>query len=102
MLIVKVNQFSLGQALKQCALAMKDMRSINGSGEVYGFVTTGKSWQMLKYDGNSSQFSKEMLVLFRKIGRDKKRWMDNNSVLADCMYTVFYNAGKKSQDLVVE
>ncbi|KAF8472084.1 hypothetical protein BDZ91DRAFT_717166, partial [Kalaharituber pfeilii] len=89
-LIVEVNRSSLGQVLKQCALAMKDMCGINGSGEVYGFVTTGKSWQMLKYD-----------VLSSKIGRDEKRWMDNNSVLVDCIYAALYNAGKKSQDLVV-
>ena len=43
--VVAVMQSSLDQALKQCLLAMKDMHENNGGGsEVYGFVTTGKSW----------------------------------------------------------
>jgi hypothetical protein len=32
---------------------MKDMRDVNDGGEVYGFVTTGETWRMLKYDGKS-------------------------------------------------
>ncbi|KAF8470077.1 hypothetical protein BDZ91DRAFT_761385 [Kalaharituber pfeilii] len=71
MLIVEAKRSSLGQAFKQCVLAMKDMHGINGSGEVYGFVTTGKIWQMLKYDGDSFQLSEEMLVLFSRVRRVK-------------------------------
>ena len=29
---------SLGKAIRQCALAMKDMRDYNGEGRAYGFV----------------------------------------------------------------
>ena len=47
-LIVEAKRSSLGQAMKQCLLAMKDMHDNNSVGEVYGFVTTGKSWKMLK------------------------------------------------------
>ena len=41
-LIVEAKRSSLGQAMKQCLLAMKDMGKNNGGGTVYGFVTTGE------------------------------------------------------------
>jgi len=41
-----------GEALKQCLLAFKDTRD-NGGGSVYGFVTTGEQWRMIRYDGTS-------------------------------------------------
>ena len=72
--------------VKQCVLAMKDIRKDSGRGEVYGFVAIGKSWQMLKYDDTSFPQSEEMLVLFSRMGADQNRWMDKNSALVDCMY----------------
>ena len=50
-LIVAAKRTSVGQAMKQCLLAMKDdMHDTNGDqGSIYGFVTTGKSWRMVKY-----------------------------------------------------
>ncbi|KAF8443568.1 hypothetical protein BGX38DRAFT_1271782 [Terfezia claveryi] len=47
-LVVEAKRSSSGQALKQCLLALKDMGSNNGHGKVYGFVTTGKGWQMVE------------------------------------------------------
>jgi hypothetical protein len=41
-------------AMKQCLLAVRDMRDTNAGGNVYGFVTTGKAWRMLKYDPASA------------------------------------------------
>lgn len=35
------------------------MRDNNTGGEVYGFVTTGESWQMLKYDGALFQMTQD-------------------------------------------
>ncbi|KAF8533390.1 hypothetical protein BDD12DRAFT_865649, partial [Trichophaea hybrida] len=86
-LIVEAKRSSIGQAIKQCLLSMKDMRDNNDAGEVYGFVTTGKSWQMLKYDGVSFQLSDEILVLFQTMGEDKNRWLKDCSVLVDCIYS---------------
>jgi hypothetical protein len=48
--------------MNQCLLAMKDTRDINGGGEVYGFVTTGKAWRMLKYDGTSFELTEKIDV----------------------------------------
>ncbi|KAF8533426.1 hypothetical protein BDD12DRAFT_487215 [Trichophaea hybrida] len=73
-LIVEAKRSSLEQAMKQCLLAMKDMRNSNGEGKVYGFVTTGEQWQMLEYD-------------------EKEKWMKGYSVLVDCMYTALSKGG---------
>lgn len=37
--VMKAKRSSIGEAMKQCLLAMKDARDNNGGGEVYGFVT---------------------------------------------------------------
>ncbi|KAF8538493.1 hypothetical protein BDD12DRAFT_152826 [Trichophaea hybrida] len=51
--VIEAKRSSFGEAMKQCLLTMKDMRDNNGGGRVYGFVTTGESWRMLRYDGTS-------------------------------------------------
>lgn len=78
--------------MEQCLLAMKDMRDSNGRGKVYGFITNGKSWQMLGYDGASFQMTEEMVVLFHTMDGDKERWIRDYSVLVDCMYAAL-NSG---------
>jgi len=37
----------IGEVMKQCLLAIKDMGNKNGGGAVYGFVTTGELWKMI-------------------------------------------------------
>ncbi|KAF8475916.1 hypothetical protein BDZ91DRAFT_710578, partial [Kalaharituber pfeilii] len=49
-LVVEAKRSFVGKAMRQCLLAMKDMRDNNGKGTVYGFTTTGVSWQMIIYD----------------------------------------------------
>jgi hypothetical protein len=92
-LVVEANRSSLGQAMKQCLLSMKDMSDNNCGGEVYGFVTTGKSWQMLRYDGASFHMTDEMVVLFHTMDEDKARWMRDCSILVDCMNIALRNGG---------
>jgi hypothetical protein len=51
-LIVEAKRKYFPQAMKQCLLALKDISENNGRrSEVYGFCTTGASWQMVRYDG---------------------------------------------------
>jgi len=78
--------------MKQCLLAMKDMRDNNGVGEVFGFVTTGKSWKMLRYDGRSFQMSEEMLIIFNTIGSDRQRWMDSYSIAVECIFFLIFSS----------
>ncbi|KAI5839543.1 hypothetical protein DFP73DRAFT_561266 [Morchella snyderi] len=89
--IMEAKRSSLGEAMKQCLLAMKDARD-NGGGEVYGFVTTGDTWRMLKYDGKF-QMTNKMEVLFDTMDEDKEKWMKDYSILVDCMYTALNNGG---------
>jgi len=59
--------------MRQCALAMKDMRDYNGEGKAYGFITTGKSWQMLEYDGNVFRKTNSIVVLFDSMDEGGRR-----------------------------
>ena len=40
--IVEAKSRSLGQAVKQCVLAMQDMEDSNSEEKLYGFITTGE------------------------------------------------------------
>lgn len=92
-LIVKAMRYSLGQTVKQCLLAMKDLCDRNNGGDVYGFVTTGTHWQMIRYDGKSFVATESFMVFFRTMRTDKKRWMKDGSALVDCMYTALSKGG---------
>ncbi|KAF8543477.1 hypothetical protein BDD12DRAFT_874574 [Trichophaea hybrida] len=85
--IVEAKRSSLGLAMKQCLLAMKDN---NGGGTVYGFVTTGDSWRMIRYDG-TFQVTDKFEILFGSIEEDKETWMKDYSVLVDCIYSALGN-----------
>jgi len=78
-LVVEARGSSLGQVLKQYLLALKDMRDNNGDGKVYGFVITGKSWQMIEYYDVLFRMTEGMIVLFAKMEKYEKRWMSNYS-----------------------
>jgi len=60
--IIEAKRSFVAKALRQCLLAMYDMRANNGRGKVYGFVTTGEFWQMLEYDGAFFQKSNTIVV----------------------------------------
>ncbi|KAF8538994.1 hypothetical protein BDD12DRAFT_839949, partial [Trichophaea hybrida] len=80
----------------------KDMRENNGGGEVYGFVTTGETWQMLRNDGTSFQLSEKMNVLFDTMDEDQERWMKDYSVLVDCMFGALSNGGILPKRLILK
>lgn len=97
-LIIEAKKNSLGQAMKQCLLAMKDMSDNNGGGEVYGFVTTGEHWRMLRFDGTSFVGTNTFSVLFETMETDKDEWLKNNSVVVDCMYAALNNGAIVKND----
>jgi hypothetical protein len=101
-LIVEAKRSSIGKAMKQCLLAMKDARDSNGGeGKMYGFVTTGESWQMVEYDGKLFRKTETMVVLFDSMNENKERWMKDYSALVDCMNMALYNGGIVRKDVVV-
>lgn len=52
---------------------MKDARGGNRGGIIYGFVTTGAQWRMLKYDGNSVSKTEIMMLVFDTMSEEKER-----------------------------
>ncbi|RPB13386.1 hypothetical protein P167DRAFT_112262 [Morchella conica CCBAS932] len=100
-LVIEAKRSSLGEAMKQCLLAMKDMRDNNSGGEVYGFVTTGETWRMLRYDGISFKMTRKIEVLFEGMGQEKGLWMKDYSALVDCMYVALSNGGIVKKDVAV-
>lgn len=98
-LIIEAKKESLGAAIGQCLLAMKDMGDRNQGGVVYGFVTTGDSWRMLRYDGASCIITDKIEAVFDTMGRNKQRWVKDFSVIVDCVYLALGNgwiAGKEN------
>ncbi|RPA90860.1 hypothetical protein L873DRAFT_376842 [Choiromyces venosus 120613-1] len=91
--VVEAKKSSLGEAKRQCLLAMKDMGDRNDGGVVYGFVTTGEQWQMLRYDGTVFTQTDNFLVLFREVGQEKGRWMKEASILVDCIHAALRSGG---------
>lgn len=77
--VIEATRYSLGQTVKQCLLVIKDLCDRNNGGDVYGFVTTGTHWQMIRYDGKSFVAIESFTVFFRTMRTDKKRWMNDCS-----------------------
>lgn len=90
-LVIEAKRDNLGSAIKQCLLSMKDMRDIDGSGTVYGFVTVGDVWQMIHYDGTTFGMGEDFKILFPTMATDKERWMKDFSVIVDCLYFALDN-----------
>lgn len=99
--IIEGKRSSLGEAMKQCLLSLKDAGDNNGGGVVYGFVTTGQHWQMISYDGTLFQKTREMMVVFDGMDEDKESWMKEGSMLVDCMNLALSNGGIVRKDVVV-
>jgi len=63
--IIEAKRTSVGKGMRQCFLALKDARDDHNKGEgiVYGFITTGEDWRMIKYDG-TFQMTEKFKMLF--------------------------------------
>lgn len=84
-LIIEAKRTSLGQSMKQYLLTMKDRWGSNSGGVLYGFVTTGESWRMIRYGGILFEKIEKVDVLFDSMGEDQQRWIMHYSALVDCM-----------------
>lgn len=52
---------------------MKDAGGRNGRGAVYGFVTPGLQWRVIRYDGPYFLVADEFSALFAAAGRDREQ-----------------------------
>jgi len=100
-LVIEAKRTSIGQAIKQLLLSLKDLWDNNGGGVVYGFVTTGQHWQMFSCDGASFQMTREITLVFNGMDEDKETWMKEGSVLVDFMLVALSNGGIVKEDVVV-
>ncbi|RPA94616.1 hypothetical protein L873DRAFT_1415496 [Choiromyces venosus 120613-1] len=91
--LVEAKRSSLGEAKRQCLLAMKDIGENNGVGVVYGFVTTGEQWQMIRYDGTVFTQTRRFLALFGDMGQEKETWMKESSIIVDCIHEALRSGG---------
>ncbi|KAA8909937.1 hypothetical protein FN846DRAFT_940635 [Sphaerosporella brunnea] len=62
--VVEAKRSSVGEAMKQLLLAMKDARDIDNGGTVYGFTTTGDIWQMVSYNGEAFEVTEQFFCSF--------------------------------------
>ncbi|KAG0635007.1 hypothetical protein HOY80DRAFT_481724 [Tuber brumale] len=98
-LAVEAKNTSVGEAIKHCFLALKDMRDYNGGGTVYGFVTQGDSWRMISFDGTFT-LSKKIELLFDDMGENQKEWMADYSTIVECFNVALSNGGKGPLEVV--
>ncbi|KAG0638807.1 hypothetical protein HOY80DRAFT_965850 [Tuber brumale] len=91
--VMGAKKSSLGEAKRQCLLAMKDIGDRNGGGVVYGFVTTGEQWQMLRYDGAAFTQTIKFLVLSQNMRQEKETWMKEASVVVECIHAALRSGG---------
>ena len=91
--VVEVKSSSVGEAVKQCMLAMKDLGGSSDAGEVYRFVTSGETRQMLSYDG-TFQMARQMHVFFGSMQQHEGLWANEHLMLVDSIYAVLSNGGK--------
>ena len=91
--IVEAKRSSLGAAMGQCLVSMKDIGDKNDGSIIYGFVTTGESWRMLKYHDGSFQVTDKMEVLFGMMSHNKEKWINQYSTVVDCINVALMNGG---------
>ena len=92
-MVIEAKRSSLGEAFKQCLLSMRDMRDSNRAGKVYGFVTTGESWQMMRYDGKSFQVTDKFDATFRTMRGQEGKWMKDYSLVVNCLEMALLHGG---------
>ncbi|PUU80209.1 hypothetical protein B9Z19DRAFT_1173202 [Tuber borchii] len=98
LLIIESKRTTLGHGIRQCLLAMYDMFSYNQGGKAYGFVTTGELWRMIQYDGTKFQMTETFHCLFGEIGQEKGRWMEEFSVVVECILAALQSGGIAKKD----
>ena len=93
-LVIEAKATAIERATNQCFLSMKDMWDTNGAGEVYGFTTTGRDWQMYRYDGVEFCYTDVFRATFLGMEKEKSElWMRDYSVVIDCLVAALQRGG---------
>lgn len=88
-LIVEVKRGSSRMATSGCLLEIKKMaETLYHGGVVYGFITNGVAWKMLRYDSIEGNFlsTYKIETIFDTMGSEKDRWLSSFSCIVNCVY----------------
>ena len=91
--VVEAKKTNLAEAKIQCLLPMLDMAAINSGGAVYGFVTSGPQWQMIRLDNKHFKQTNTFDAMFHTMGQEKARWLENYSLVIDAVHAALMAGG---------
>lgn len=92
-LVVEAKRKSIQKAKKQCLLALKDMGDANRGGVVYGFVTVGDVWQLVRYKDKKFSQTEVFHAAFPTMEAEKDKWMQESSVIIDLIHMALKSVG---------
>ena len=92
-LIVESKKSQIQSAKNQCLLSMWDMWQNNGAGEVYGFMSSGEEWRMVKYDGVKFIMTRSFKAMFEGMEKEKELWLTDYSVVVDTIIAALLCGG---------
>ena len=92
-LIVESKMSQIESAKNQCLLSMWDMWQNNGAGEVYGFMSSGEEWRMVKYDGVKFIMTRSFKAMFEGMEKEKELWLTDYSVVVDTIIAALLCGG---------
>ena len=92
--VVEAKRYKLQSAKMQCMLALRDMADNNRDGQVvYGFITTGDFWQVIRYQHEIFTQTDPIQVVFRTMERNKAKWLKESSIIVDFLHAALRSEG---------
>ena len=91
--VVEAAMLSIGQAKRGCMLALKEMGDNNPGGVVYGLVTSGDVWQIIRYQREIFTQTDPIEVVFRTMERNKAKWLKESSIIVNFLHAALRSEG---------
>ena len=91
--VVEAAKSSIGQAKRACMLALKEMGDNNPGGVIYGLVTSGDVWQIIRYQREIFTQTDPVQAVFRAMEHDKAKWFKESSIIVDCLDAALRSEG---------
>ena len=91
--VAEAAKSSIGQAKRGCMLTLKEMGDNNPGGVIYGLVTSGDVWQIIRYQREIFTQTNSIQVAFRTMEHDKAKWLKESSIIVDFLDTALRSEG---------
>ncbi|PUU73691.1 hypothetical protein B9Z19DRAFT_1111067 [Tuber borchii] len=91
--VVEAQKAFIGQARRLCMLALKEMGDNNPGGVLYGFVTSGDCWRIIRYQGGIFTQTDPVQVVFRTMEHEKEKWLKESSIIVDFLHAALRSGG---------